>query len=188
MGSSEKGPPVRLGVIGFGIMGERLVNNAAGLDPASVTIAGVWDPSAAAMARLAETLPAIPQMASAEAAMAAADCLYIATPPATHLDYARQAQDQGLAVFTEKPLAVDLEAARAFVAAAESAGLRAAVSTSSSPPPPASSSWANGWTRAVSAIPEGLRSRSPSPPGRGPGRPTPWPGSTGVSRAASPGR
>jgi predicted dehydrogenase len=116
---------INLGIIGFGIMGERL-GRAALTDPdKSVTIVGVWDPAAAAQKRLAAELPQVPCLASAEAVIAAADCVYIASPPITHLGHARAAMAAGKAVFSEKPLAVDLGDAARFVAEAE--GARTAV-------------------------------------------------------------
>ena len=41
---------IRLGFIGFGIMGERLLRAAVAHDPAVLVPAGVWDPSPGAMA------------------------------------------------------------------------------------------------------------------------------------------
>ena len=116
---------MRLAVLGFGIMGERLVRASLDHPSDDVNLAGVWDPSADAMARLARDLPDVARFESAEAAMDAADCVYIASPPATHLAHARAALALGRAVFTEKPLGVDLEDSRAFVA--ETKGKRAAV-------------------------------------------------------------
>ena len=118
--------PIALGIIGFGIMGERLLRAALAHAAESVTPVGVWDPSPAAAARLSSIAP-VPMRASAEAVIAACDCLYIAAPPAAHIPLARQALAAGRAVFLEKPLATDLAAARAFVADAEASGARAAV-------------------------------------------------------------
>jgi predicted dehydrogenase len=64
---------------------------------------------------------------SAEAVIAACDCLYVASPPAFHLAHAQAAFAAGKAAFLEKPLSVDTQAARAFVAAAEASGARGAV-------------------------------------------------------------
>jgi len=116
---------MRLAVIGFGVMGERIVRGALDHPSADVELAGVWDPSPAAMERLAASLPAARALPSAEAAVAEADCVYIASPPATHLAHARAALSAGRAVFLEKPLGVDLAESRAF--AADVAGERAAV-------------------------------------------------------------
>ncbi len=103
--------PVNVGIIGAGIMGRRLLDAArestAGPNPA-VRVTGVWDPAPAALA----DLPGIPVLPSAEAVIAAADCVYIASPPATHLPHARAALAAGRAVFCEKPLAVDVHEAR----------------------------------------------------------------------------
>lgn len=118
---------VRLGFIGYGIMGERLLRAALNHDPAVLTVAGVWDPSAPAMARLQKDLPQVARLASADAVIAASDCLYIASPPASHLGYARAAFGKGLAVFCEKPLAVDVAEAEAFVTEAAKGKARGGV-------------------------------------------------------------
>ncbi|WP_341896950.1 Gfo/Idh/MocA family oxidoreductase [Ferrovibrio terrae] len=119
--------PVRLGIIGYGIMGERLLRAALNHDPAVLTVAGVWDPSVAAMARLKADLPQVVQIGSAAAVIEACDCLYIASPPASHLAYAREAFGKGRAVFCEKPLAVDVADAEKFVAEAAKSGGRGGV-------------------------------------------------------------
>lgn len=116
---------VAVGIVGFGIMGERLVR-AAFPHPA-VRLAGVWDPAPEAAARLAATKSAAPMLADVRAVIAACDALYIAAPPAAHLPIARAALHAGRSVLLEKPLATDLDDAAAFVAEAEKAGARAAV-------------------------------------------------------------
>jgi predicted dehydrogenase len=139
--------PIALGIIGFGIMGERLLRAALAHARESVTPIGVWDPAPAAAARLAMIGP-VPMLASAEAVIAACDCLYIAAPPAAHIPLARQALAAGRAVFLEKPLATDLAEARAFVLAAEAAGARAAVNfpMASSPGVAQLAAWQAGLT------------------------------------------
>src|SRR5271156_6353925 len=99
--------PIRLGILGAGIMGERLLRAALDHAADSVQVTGIWDPSVAAMARIGAALPAVPRFASAEEVLVGCDCLYIASPPASHLDYAQRALAAGRAVFCEKPLAVD---------------------------------------------------------------------------------
>ncbi|QCK84839.1 Gfo/Idh/MocA family oxidoreductase [Phreatobacter aquaticus] len=113
-----------IGIIGAGIMGERMLG--AILEPASgiVRAAGIWDPAPAALARIGSTAPGVPLLASAAEVIAASDCVYIASPPASHLGHARAALAAGKTVFCEKPLAVDYDDARAFVA---EAGKRGAV-------------------------------------------------------------
>lgn len=119
--------PVRLGVIGCGIMGERLLRAACAHDPAVLVVAGAWDPAERAMRQLAAALPQVPRHETAAALVAASDCVYIASPPATHLDHARAAFAAGRAVFCEKPLAVDRNDAADFVREATKASERAAV-------------------------------------------------------------
>ncbi len=114
-----------LGIIGAGIMGERMLR--AALDHAAdvVRVVGVWDAAPAALDRIGAALPGVPRAASAEALIQAAECIYVATPPGTHLDYAARGLAAGRAVFLEKPLATDVAAAESFVR--RYAGARAAV-------------------------------------------------------------
>jgi predicted dehydrogenase len=118
---------IRLGIIGYGIMGERLLRAAVAHDPNVVSVAGVWDPSPAALNRLGHDLPEVPRLSSAEDIVQASDCVYVASPPASHITYATAALDAGRAVFCEKPLAVDLASARDLVAAFETQQGRGAV-------------------------------------------------------------
>jgi predicted dehydrogenase len=113
---------ISLGIIGAGIMGERMLRAALDQAPDVVRVAAIWDPSQAALARIGA---AAPHAASAEALIAGADCVYIASPPASHLPHAQAALAAGKAAFCEKPLAVDVPAANAFLAAHPNA--RAAV-------------------------------------------------------------
>ncbi len=116
---------MKLAVLGFGIMGERIVRAALDHPSPDVELSGVWDPSIEAMQRLSGALPLVNHHATVEGAIDMADCVYIASPPETHLAHARAALAAGKAVFTEKPLGVDLGDSRDFVA--EAAGQRAAV-------------------------------------------------------------
>ncbi|CAH2601504.1 Gfo/Idh/MocA family oxidoreductase [Rhodovastum atsumiense] len=116
---------ISIGVIGAGIMGERLMRAALEHAADVVRVAGVWDPSPASLARISRELPPVPLLDSPEAVVAAADCVYVASPPASHLGHARRALAAGRALFCEKPLAVDPADARAFVA--EAGAARAAV-------------------------------------------------------------
>jgi predicted dehydrogenase len=118
---------VALGLVGFGIMGERLLRAALAHDQAVIRPTGAWDPSPEAASRLRDIAPGVPMLASAAEVIARCDVLYIASPPASHLDHAGAAFAAGRAAFLEKPLAADLAAARRFVAAAEASGARAAV-------------------------------------------------------------
>jgi predicted dehydrogenase len=114
--------PLALGIIGAGIMGERMLNAVLGQDGAPVRVAAIWDPSPAALARIAAAFPDVPRVADAAAVVAASECVYVASPPASHLGHARAALAAGRSVFCEKPLAVDLTEARDFVARAGGRG------------------------------------------------------------------
>lgn len=117
-------PDTRLsiGIIGAGIMGERLLGAILQQTPELWRVAGIWDPAASALDRVAESFPEVPRLGEAAAIVAASDCVYIASPPSSHLGHARAALAAGKAVFCEKPLAVDVADARAFVAEAGNKG------------------------------------------------------------------
>lgn len=104
---------LKLGIIGAGIMGERMLRAALEQAAGLVQVSGAWDCSAEALERVGAL--GVTGSGSAAAVIEAADCVYIATPPASHLDYAEQALAAGKAAFIEKPLAIDLAASQAFV-------------------------------------------------------------------------
>lgn len=114
--------PLSIGIIGAGIMGERMLRAILDQSPELVRVAGIWDPSTEALARLKIALPAVTFLQDAPSVVAASDCVYIASPPASHLGHARAALAAGKAVFCEKPLAIDVADARAFVAQASGRG------------------------------------------------------------------
>lgn len=118
---------VRLGFIGFGIMGERLLRAGLNHDKSVLVVSGAYDPSPATGSRLHAIDPSLQAFDSADAAIAASDCLHIASPPASHLDYLDRCVSAGRAALCEKPLATDVEAAAKAVAAFEERGGRAAV-------------------------------------------------------------
>jgi predicted dehydrogenase len=117
-----KNGSVAIGIIGAGIMGERLLNAIRQQESGLLQACGIWDPAPAAMQRMERTFPDVPRLADAAAVIAASDCVYIASPPASHLTHARAALQAGKSVFCEKPLAVDVADARAFVAQAGDRG------------------------------------------------------------------
>lgn len=119
--------PLNIGVIGLGVMGQRMLARLAQHPRLRAT--AVWDANPAA---LAQTLARYPQLqAASDAATLIATpglhSLYIATPPAPHMALSELAFDAGLAVFCEKPLTVDFAAARRCIQRIETEGQRAAV-------------------------------------------------------------
>ncbi len=119
--------PIRLGTIGYGIMGKRLLRVAWERDQAVLGSSGAWDPSPDAMARYKRDFPDGQAYGSLEELLAASDVVHVASPPTYHLDQMEQAVAAGLAVHCEKPLGVDVAKAEAVVGRMEAAGARCAV-------------------------------------------------------------
>lgn len=116
---------VKLGFIGFGIMGERLLR--AGLGNDGIAISGIFDPAPTAAQRLSAIDPKLAVHPTAAEVIAASDVLHIASPPSSHLAYLRQCAEAGKAAFCEKPLATDVAAATKTVGDMKARGMRAAV-------------------------------------------------------------
>jgi predicted dehydrogenase len=91
-----------------------------------------WDPNPAAADEVRKRCPGLRIAATPAEVIGtpALDCVYIASPPASHLAYAHQGFDAGLAVFCEKPLTVDFAAGRKAIARIEAERHRAAVNFS----------------------------------------------------------
>ena len=104
----------QLAIIGLGIMGRRMLENA--LQHSAFNISGVWDPSLASVSKVRDIMPHAPVAASAEEAMAVADVVYLACPPGPRKTYALQAAAAGQGVFMEKPLGTDNAQSRDLVA------------------------------------------------------------------------
>jgi len=117
----------RLGFIGFGIMGERLLRAALNHDQNTIRVVGVFDPGEGTKAKLQAIDPSLTAFESAETVIAATDCLHVASPPLSHLDYLMQCHAAGKAALCEKPLATNVETARATVEDLNAKRIRAAV-------------------------------------------------------------
>lgn len=116
---------VKTAIIGLGIMGRRMLEHMSrheGYDPVAL-----WDPDPAQCAAAHALAPDAAIAASAEAAIAQADLVYLACPPRPRKAYALTAADAGKAVFLEKPLGVDIAESEDLVARLDRAGVPAAV-------------------------------------------------------------
>jgi predicted dehydrogenase len=120
-------PSIKLGFLGFGIMGERLLRAGLAHDKATIIVTGAFDPRAGAAARLKAIDPALTAFDSADAVIAASDALHIASPPLSHLDYLDRCARAGKAALCEKPLATDVAAATAIVRDLAARNMRAGV-------------------------------------------------------------
>ena len=107
----------KTGVIGLGIMGRRMIINMVNHDRFTNPFA--WDPNPQACADAVAETPGLIIIEGADAVIAAADLVYIATPPLFHREFAQRAMEAGKPVYSEKPLGVDVADSRALVTALE---------------------------------------------------------------------
>ena len=103
-----------IGVIGLGIMGRRMIANV--IKHFRLAISGAWDPDSRACADAAAETPDLAIMADADAVIARADLIYVATPPLWHREYADRAMVAEKPLYCEKPLGIDVESSRDLVA------------------------------------------------------------------------
>lgn len=112
----------RVGIIGLGIMGQRMLGNMGLYDDFDVVTA--FDPQ--------QSVPGENYAESADALIndPDVDLVYIACPPDYHAEYAIMAANAGKPVFCEKPLGVDVAQSRDLVATIEASGIPNAVNFS----------------------------------------------------------
>lgn len=112
----------RVGIIGLGIMGQRMLGNMGLHDQFDVV--SVFDPQ--------RSVPDVNYAESAEALINNPDVdqVYIACPPDFHAEYAIMTANVGKPVFCEKPLGVDVAQSRDLVKAIENEGVPNAVNFS----------------------------------------------------------
>src|SRR5437016_9992748 len=121
MSGAAKDAPVRLGVIGVGIMGSNHARVLA--DLSGVKVVGIADPGASHRALLAQII-GCEVCDDAEALIdLGIDAAVIAAPTHLHHDIALTCIKRGVHVLVEKPIASNVEEGRAIVAAAERAGV-----------------------------------------------------------------
>ena len=121
---------IGIAVLGLGVMGNRMLDRLAQHD--RLQAMAIWDPNPAALRDTAARHAKVALVNSPAAAIGAdgVRCVYIASPPAAHLEHANAAFDAGLAVLCEKPLTVDFAAGRRTISRIEAEKHRAAVNFS----------------------------------------------------------
>lgn len=112
---------IRLGIIGLGAMGAEMLDVARRHPEFEVVLAA--DPDPRALDRAWAAHPEVDYRQNpVDLIDSGLDAVYIASPPATHAGYAIPAMRAGLAVFAEKPLAVDLAEGAEMVRVAAATG------------------------------------------------------------------
>lgn len=116
---------IKTAIIGLGIMGQRMLEHMM-LHP-DFAVTAIWDPDGGACQAAQKAAPHAKLAGDAEDAIAHADLVYLACPPAPRKAYARTAAALGKAVFLEKPLGIDIEESRELVQQLAASGVPAAV-------------------------------------------------------------
>src|SRR3954471_7809104 len=122
MSDAGKGDaPVRLGVIGVGIMGSNHARVLA--DLSGVKVVGIADPGASHRELLAQIINCAVCDDVEDLIELGIDAAIVAAPTHLHHDIALACIKRGVHVLVEKPIASNIEEGRAIVAAAERAGV-----------------------------------------------------------------
>ena len=105
----------RVGIIGLGIMGRRMVVNFN--NHPLFEIVGVWDPSEQSISKTKIDNPSIfiSEGPTEMISNGRIDLLYVACPPEFHKAYALMAIEQKIPVYLEKPLGVDITESKELV-------------------------------------------------------------------------
>lgn len=111
--------PVRVGVVGCGYWGPKLVRNFA--RTSGCEVAAVADRNPGQLARIGESYPGIPGTTDYRVLLNDPDieAIAVATPVSTHFEIAREALLAGKHVLVEKPLATSVSEAEALVELAD---------------------------------------------------------------------
>ena len=115
------GRPLRVGVVGVGVMGSNHARVFADLP--GVTLVGVADPDGKQRDFVSRAL-SCPEFSGVEPLLAAGvDAVTIAAPTHLHRELAFCCIERGVHVLVEKPIAPSVEEGRAIIAAARQAGV-----------------------------------------------------------------
>ena len=115
----------KVGFVGAGGVAMRHARHLAQLK--DVRVVAVTDPNAAAAQSFAETTDAAVATDLDELIKTSPDAVYVCVPPHAHGAIEEQLLDAGIAMFVEKPLAMDLPTAERIAATASKAGVVTAV-------------------------------------------------------------
>ena len=115
----------KVGFVGAGGVAMRHARHLAQLK--DVRVVAVTDPNAAAAQSFAETTDAAVATDLDELIKTSPDAVYVCVPPHAHGAIEEQLLDAGIAMFVEKPLAMDLPTAERIPATARQAGVVTAV-------------------------------------------------------------
>ncbi len=115
----------KVGFVGAGGVAMRHARHLAQLK--DVRVVAVTDPNAAAAQSFAETTDAAVATDLDELIKTSPDAVYVCVPPHAHGAIEEQLLDAGIAMFVEKPLAMDLPTADRIAATARKAGVVTAV-------------------------------------------------------------
>ncbi len=106
---------IRVGIIGCGVIGQRMAQNMSEHD--GFTVIKAYDHATEARQKFVSLFPDITTCDSSEPLFNKADIdlLYIGTPPLAHAEYALRAAEQNLFVFCEKPLGVNQQTSQDLI-------------------------------------------------------------------------
>ncbi|MFD1031168.1 Gfo/Idh/MocA family protein [Metaplanococcus flavidus] len=116
---------ISIGIIGAGIVGERIIKQIQQED--GIEIVAVFDGNRSRLEELEKNYSVPIAGTLDEILYSKADWIYIGTPPASHAEIAKLAADAGINVLSEKPLAHDVAAGEQMVKAVTENRVRSAM-------------------------------------------------------------
>ena len=119
----ESGPPVRIGILGYGAIGHE--HNLAIARTPGLSLAAVCDANPERVAAAASLAPDVRGHADADALLAddGVDLVIVSTPPDSHAAWTLRALEAGKSVVVEKPFCLTVQEADRQIEAAASRGL-----------------------------------------------------------------
>jgi predicted dehydrogenase len=116
-----------VGIIGLGMIGEKVLREF--LDHPSFAVLACWDINPIIRDQVQLRHPDAPIVGDDAQVFDQheIELVYVATPPATHVEYGLKTIERNYALFMEKPLSIDLKEGERLVESAEVKGIRTAM-------------------------------------------------------------
>jgi predicted dehydrogenase len=123
----DKNMPHSVGIIGLGMIGEKMLEEF--IKHPAFTVTACWDLNPKIRTQVQVSFPSTPVVENGDRILGhpEIELIYIATPPKTHIEYGHKVVEMNKALFMEKPLAINVAESENLVKLAESKGIPTAI-------------------------------------------------------------